>query len=131
MQYRDGYKYQLAASEIFKTSLRPVKNIETEFIFLETDGTMTVKRGYAWDGATGAIDRKSNRRASCGHDAMYQLMRLGLISKGNWKRADDDYCRWMKERGAWGVTIAAHRKALEWAGGRFADPKNRKKVYTA
>jgi len=55
-------------------------NIQTEYVDLNAKGTLTVKKGYAWDGASGpTFDSKGSKRASCVHDAGYQLMRLGRL----------------------------------------------------
>lgn len=129
MRYRDGYKYQLASACAFFTSFRPARPIVHDFITLSPDGVMTVRAGYAWDGATGAPDNKNNLKASCGHDALYQLMRLGLMEHYHWERADNDYCRWLKEAGAWSITVKVSKWVLTQANGKFAHPSQRRKVY--
>ncbi|MDD5538345.1 MAG: hypothetical protein PHF12_05210 [Candidatus Omnitrophica bacterium] len=41
---------------------------------------MTIHSGYAWDGASGPTwDSKNSMIGSLVHDALYQLIRLGLI----------------------------------------------------
>ncbi|MDA8018651.1 MAG: hypothetical protein MPN21_14515 [Thermoanaerobaculia bacterium] len=44
----------------------------------EGDEHIHIEAGYAWNGATGAIDTPSFRRASLIHDGLYQLMREGV-----------------------------------------------------
>lgn len=129
--YRDGYKYQLASSCVFLTSIRPAKRIETDFISLDEFGVMCVKGGYAWDGATGTPDNKNNLYPSCGHDALYQLMRLGLLDHKHWPIADNDYCKWLKEKGAWSITVKVSKWALDRAGGKYAHPSQKREVYVA
>lgn len=129
MFYKDGYHYQLAANESFKTSFKPEKTISSKRITLYTDGTMIVKEGYAWDGASGIIDRKTNLKASCGHDALYQLMRERLLNHHDWAKADEDFCRWLKEAGAWSMTVSIDRSGLKLFGGKYAHPKNIKKIH--
>ena len=130
MQFRDGYKYQLAAPELFKTSFLSNVQIRIERITLEPDGVMIVAEGYAWDGASGIVDRRTNLRASCGHDALYQLMRMGKLPYQHWGKADDDYCRWLKMAGAWDVTISLDRWGLKQMRGKYAHPKHRKEIYS-
>jgi len=82
MKYRvvKGYKYQLVDTlsvqlcDAFKRF-----DIKTEFITLK-DGKLTLARGYAWDGPSGpTIDTATFMRGSAIHDALYQLIREGLI----------------------------------------------------
>ena len=52
------------------------EDIEMSFIVLTSDGKLTIKNRYAWDGPSGpTIDTKSFMRGSLVHDALYQLMR--------------------------------------------------------
>ena len=92
MKYRDGYKYQLAEPVYFETAIHPAKTIDTRFIELTEGGLLTVKAGYAWDGASGeipivriplTIDTKDSMRGSCAHDALYQLLRECRLSGEN------------------------------------------------
>ena len=78
--YKAGYKYQLTREYYFKTHIQVDVVVETDWIRLDTDGQMTVKKGYAWNGASMVPDTQASIFASCGHDATGQLMQLGLIS---------------------------------------------------
>jgi hypothetical protein len=132
MRYRGGYKYQLAADERFHVAFRPRHDIVTPRIWLTTDGTLTVRDGYAWDGVSGpVIDRKTNMRASLCHDALYQLMRMTRLPCEQWRIADGEFARLLNEDGAWPITRRIDMFGLKLAGGRAALPKNRKKVYEA
>lgn len=131
MKYRNGYKYQLAIPEIFQTSFRPSHIIRSERITLLTTGSMTVHSGYAWDGASGIVDRDTNLRASLGHDALYQLMREGGLDYKEWAKADEDFCIWLKQAGAWDWTVSIDRYGLSLFKGKFAHPKERKKIFIA
>jgi len=80
IRYRAGYKYQLDADYFIKTKIRPPEDIFTRYIILLSDGTLSIKSGYAWDGPSGpTIDTKTSMRGSLIHDALYQLMRMGLL----------------------------------------------------
>lgn len=53
------------------------------------DGTLTVFEGFMWDGASGpTIDSVATQRAALFHDALYLLMRKGLIGQEYKKEAD-------------------------------------------
>ena len=47
IRYRSGYKYQLATRYSMPITIKPKKDIKTEFINLDTKGKLTIKRGYA------------------------------------------------------------------------------------
>ena len=89
MNYRGGYKYQLTTPESFKVGFHVPENIETDYIDLTRDGYLFIERGYAWDGPSGpAIDTKNFMRGSLAHDALYQLIRTGHLSKTFRKDSD-------------------------------------------
>ena len=81
IRYRSGYRYQLQADYSVFIGLLGYK-IRTDFITLTESGWLTIKRGYAWDGATGLPSTpKSLMRASLVHDALYQLIRNGIFDR--------------------------------------------------
>lgn len=74
--YKAGYKYQLQETYSVTLELRPPAPVHTAFIDFDLDGTLTLRRGYAWDGPSGpTIDTPTFMRGSLIHDALYQLMR--------------------------------------------------------
>lgn len=91
MKYRAGYKYQLWVDESLYlpditlndgTVLIAPRgyNIDTQFIRLTPDGTLTGKSGYAWDGASGPTwDSNYCMRGPFFHDIGYQLFREGRL----------------------------------------------------
>lgn len=88
IKYTSGYKYQLAEDYSIQTVITGYE-ISVPFICLHMDGLLTIKKGYAWDGASGpTIDTKSSMRGALVHDALYQLMRSDLIGQHNRKYAD-------------------------------------------
>lgn len=87
IKYKKGYKYQLYETYVVKTGIEGF-SCKTDFIHLFSDGTLVVYKGYAWDGATGVPDVKFMMRGSLVHDALYQLIRLGLLPTCIKKRAD-------------------------------------------
>jgi hypothetical protein len=85
------YKYQLMDDYIIQIDIKPIQNIEFKFLSLSPDGVLTIRKSYAWDGPSGpTIDTRNFMRGSLVHDALYQLMRLGVLDyKLHRKRADE------------------------------------------
>ena len=84
IQYKAGYKYQLHKDFFISTNIRPDVGMSSPTGFLEllANGSLFIKKGYAWDGASGpAVDTKIFMRGSLVHDAIYQLLREGLDQK--------------------------------------------------
>ena len=117
IRYQHGYKYQLyeTYSHRLINKISTDKDIKTRFIDLSTDGILTIKQGYASDGPSGvSVDTKSFMRGAFVHDALYQLMREGQISRDQKDAADAelrDVCiqdGMMKIR-AWWVFQAVQR----------------------
>lgn len=93
IQYKKGYKYQLATQYSVKVKIIPNQNKNIKllnFLKLNTDGMLVIEEGYAWDGASGpAIDTPTLMRGSLVHDALYQLMRHKLIDRLKYRKAAD------------------------------------------
>ena len=132
IEYRSGYKYQLASDYALVINIIPDENKVSEFIHLDTTGKLTVKNGYAWDGTSGpVIDSDQNMRASLVHDALYQLMRQSLISQDNKKKADKVFRRLCKEDGVSGFVAQIYYLGLKIGGKRSTKPKNTKNINIA
>lgn len=123
----DGYKYQLVESYSINTGIIPDIAINTPFISLDTNGYLTIRQGYAWDGPSGpTFDTKNFMRGSLVHDALYQLMRRGYLNiDTNRNKADRLLKHICKEDGmsslrAWWVYQGVH------AFGKSAASKPRK-----
>ena len=72
--------YQLLEDAWIETKITGCAAKVDGYIDLESDGKITVRKGYQWDGASGiAIDRRNNMKASLFHDAFYQLHRAGKL----------------------------------------------------
>lgn len=91
--YNSGYKYQLASPFSVLTDIWPLEAISIEFVKMDTDGTLHILPGYAWDGATGVIDSREIMRASLVHDALYQLMRGNYLDRHAWRERADNLLR--------------------------------------
>lgn len=133
IRYRADYKYQLANSYKLNIPIRPSTDIKTEFVDLDTNGNLVVKKGYAWDGPSGpVIDTEENMRASLIHDALYQLMRREELKARTYRKAADqlfkDLC---KEDGVSNIRASSYYKALRRFGKPAASPQNKKVVHRA
>lgn len=85
-------------------------------------GALHILRGYVWDGGSGpAIDTATFMGASLVHDALYQLMREGVIDRKKYRKKADQIMRQIsKESGMswirrqwiyWAVRIGAGRSS--------------------
>lgn len=85
IRYRDlrTYKYELRETYQVATGIHPIgPAIRTDYLDLDEQGLLTIRAGYAWDGPSGpAIDTPNFMRGSLVHDALYQLIRMGLLPK--------------------------------------------------
>ena len=133
IKYKCGYKYQLVEEHSIIVNVNPDSDIVTDYMELTTDGRLAIKKGYAWDGPSGpTIDTSAFMRGSLVHDALYQLMRQGLVGKDKWrKRADEEMRRVCREDGM----SRARAWWTYWAVRLFADKaaskESRKEVKTA
>lgn len=88
------YKYELQGryEHPEPIAIRPDIAVDHPFMTLSTEGRLTVEDKYAWDGASGPVpDTSDVMRASLVHDALYQMIRTGLVPRDggrNRKRAD-------------------------------------------
>ena len=113
-----GYKYQVAEDYTIKIDLKPIEAIRrelTRFLSLSPAGVLTIKKYYAWDGPSGpTIDTRDFMRGSLVHDALYQLMREGVLDYSvHRQRADEIFRQLLVEDGmckfrAWYVYQAVH-----------------------
>jgi hypothetical protein len=89
IRYKEGYKYQLVEDYTAPTGIIPPQAIMTHFIELSADGRIAIRADYAWDGPSGpTIDTANFMRGSLEHDALYQLMREGLLPPDYRAKAD-------------------------------------------
>jgi len=132
IQYRAGYKYQLAADYSTAVESSPEEKIESNYIELTKEGLLTIKSGYAWDGPSGpTFDTKTFMRGSLVHDALYQLMRNGHLSADCRLAADQELYRICREDGMNRFRAKYVLFGVRKAAGFAADPKAKKKVHCA
>ena len=101
MKYSE-YNYKFKVEENFSIEL-PIRIADFEHQYASSkDGILSVKRGYAWDGASGPIiNTRDTLVASLVHDVLYQAMRLNLIKSNseNKKTADKIFFEILKMHG--------------------------------
>lgn len=134
VHYSDGFKYQLRVSfEILLPKAFWVESaIDTDFISLEKSGALFIAKGYAWDGASGpVIDRPSTKRGSLVHDALYQLLRAGLLPQEMRADCDEMFRRLCVQDGVWRWVARAYVRGLARFGSHAADTHNQRPVLTA
>lgn len=93
IRYREGYKYQLAEDFRIKTPIVG-ESIRHDYFQLSKNGNLLVKKGYAWDGASGpTIDTKDSMEPSLVHDVFCQMMRTELLSFNKWQDTVNSFFR--------------------------------------
>lgn len=132
IEYKSGYKYQLAKN--YRVQV-PIKGhtISQGPIKLTVNGWLTIRKGYAWDGPSGpAIDTKNFMRGSLVHDALYQLMRHGLLDPEKYRDTADRLLRQMCiEDGMWRIRAAWVFWAVRNFAARAADKEHKRETLTA
>ena len=88
--YCAGYKFQLAAPYTVDVGFKPMLSVSVgEWVSLSDQGILSIKDGYAWDGASGPVEQSPQiLRGSLVHDALYQLMRAGVLDQNYREQAD-------------------------------------------
>jgi hypothetical protein len=124
--FNGGYKYQLKADYTTQIEINPAQRIATDFIQLEVDGTLTLFKGYAWDGPSGpTIDTLSFMRGSLIHDGLYQLFREGHLDRLIYRdTADRILQRICLEDGMWPIFAWLAYLGVHFFGAPSADPAN-------
>lgn len=104
IRYRSGYKYQLVEDySVQLEHIRTLNPIDSGYISLESSGLLNIKSGYAWDGPSGpTVDSNSFMRGSLIHDALYQLIRDGLLRRDVREDADKE------------LVLACEKDGMSW-----------------
>ena len=135
ISYKKGYKYQLVEPYIVDIPIKPTSKISSpsEYIVLTTEGQLTIKKGYAWDGPSGpTIDTLNFMRGSLVHDALYQLMREELLDKEDCRELADRLLQTIcKNDGMSSIRAWWVYKGLRIGGDPASDPDNRRPVTKA
>jgi hypothetical protein len=131
--YKGGYKYQLHETYELALRISPAEDIKTDYISLDQTGHLVLRKGYAWDGPSGpTIDTSNFMRGSLVHDALYQLMRMKLLSDElHRKSADQELKRLCLEDGMSSIRAWWVYASVRQFGGGAASADNVKPVLRA
>lgn len=132
IRFKGGFKYQL--EERYQITLPWLPKFlyrGNDWIAL-ADKVLTIHRGYAWDGPSGpALDSKSAMRASLVHDALYQLMREGVLDEAYRINADQTLRDLCVEDGMSPLRAWFWFKAVQFAAGPMARKGSERPILTA
>lgn len=117
------YKYELTKGVFVWVDLGPGKMKIPGYVYYY-GGLLKISKGYRWDGSTVVFDTKNCMRASLVHDALYQLMREGLLSRSYRKYTDRLYQRMCIEDGMWRWHAGLRYIGLRLFGGWFCKLKS-------
>lgn len=125
MRYTPGnWKYRLLDDESFATGIEIPIEATTQFITMQTNGELLVRKGYAWDGPSGpTIDTKSFMRGSLFHDVGYQLMREAKVPIDRLKLFDQLLVDICELDGMWSWRRRWVYRGVRIGGGPHANPK--------
>lgn len=120
LRYTEGTKYQVAEDYHVDTPILGESIFDWQFM-LTPDGHLVVRKGFAWDGASGpTFDSKTSMSASLVHDVFCICMRDGRLSYERWQDTVNRFFAEMCQRaGMWGW-----RARLWHAGVEFGDAGN-------
>lgn len=99
IQYRRGYKGSLWETYRVQTSIVGF-SVTHRLFTLTPDGWLTVFEDYPWDFASGPTwDTPSSIRGSLVHDALYEMMRLGLLPQSVFHKVNAEFRKILLEDG--------------------------------
>lgn len=115
ISYRRGYKYQLVGR--YDISLPILGHAGgTAYVHIDGTGLLRIAEGYAWDGASGPTwDCRASMRGSLVHDALYQLIRIGVLDQAHKAIADE----WLEKLCIEDGMLRARASLWRWAVTRF------------
>lgn len=120
IKFKEGYKFQLEEDYSYQTGITPEIVGGNDFVQIGYRGLLTIKRGYAWDGASGpAINTLNFRRGSLVHDALYQLIRMGNLTEDHRDEADLILKHIILEDGMWSIRAWWVYQAVHNFGGAY------------
>jgi len=129
--YKKGYKYQTQEIAIFQMNSLVGITIDTKYLQVVPEGYLIIREGYAWDGASGAIDTDSIMRGALFHDACYQLMRAGLLADYQKTFIDNKFHQYCIEDGMFTIRAMYVLQAVEAFGHDSTLPETIKEVLHA
>lgn len=131
IKFKAGYKYQLVEEYRIRVNIPIKQSYDNGLLACDLLGNIIIRAGYAWDGATCAIDTNNFMRGSLIHDALYQLIREESIDGKYRTKCDDALDQILKEDGMSSMRRWYVQVGVKNFGGKAADPKNKRKVIQA
>jgi hypothetical protein len=129
--YSRGYKYQLEKDFITEVEIFG-EYIISPFIELGPNGSLLIRKGYAWDGPSGpTIDTKNFMRGALVHDALYQLMREYGLNRNYRATADMIMRKFCRKDGMNPVSAWTAWFGVRLFGRDSARPEGSYKITTA
>lgn len=117
------WKYGLERAYEVYIGIRPHVDFIHPYYSLTTEGVLTLRAGFRWDGPSGpAIDTKSFMRGSAVHDALYQMIRAQKLPLWQKDAADRLLQRMCLEDGMWKVRAEWVYQSLRLFGSRRTQP---------
>lgn len=101
LRFISGFKYQIVEEFVIVIDdYKPHQNIVDEFFEFYADGTLIIKKGFAWDGPSGpTIDTKDAHIAAIVHDVFYRCIRRGYLPLSIKPIADRIFYKLLRKNG--------------------------------
>ena len=116
---RNFWKYENAEDVILSTGLKTEHYYNSPFLLMSCNGILTIRPGYRWDGASAiAIDTANIMLPSLVHDALYQLIREGVLKPDDRQRCDKIMYELNIERGMAKIRASSIYYALRAGGAK-------------
>ena len=95
--------------------------LRTAFCDLRSNGLLTIREGYCWDGPSGPTwDSPAAMRPSLVHDVFYQMIRLGAVPMSTRATIDDFFHKQLLDAGMGRFRAWYYWKAVRMFGKRAA-----------
>jgi len=129
MKYKKiGGAYQVEEDFWYSTGIVSHKICGTGRLRLLENGDLFIRRGYVWDGATGAID---NFMDEClVHDSLYELMRKEKLPQSYRKKVDKLLYKMCREGGMNFFRARYIYLGVRLFAQKAAKPESKKKIYS-
>ena len=110
------YKYALSKKYTMDVGIKGYNHVD-KYLWILDNGCLFLGSGYAWDGCSGpTIDDETNMRAGLVHDALYQLIREGVIPIELRKKADKLFYQLLREDGMSWIRAKLYYRAVRLFG---------------
>lgn len=119
LKFKSGYKYQNHEDYTIHTGIKSAGG-GNHFVNITPEGVLFIRLGYAWDGASGpAINTLNFRTGSMVHDAIYQLIREGVLTMEDRHAGDQLLRAIILKKGMWRVRAWWVYHAVDTFGERW------------